>query len=37
MTEIPFVNGQRHGTARAFNEEGKIVETLKYDKGRELR
>ncbi len=37
MTEIPFVNGQRHGTARAYNKEGKIVETLTYDKGKESR
>ena len=36
MSEIPFVKGQRHGEAKAYNQKGKLVETTQYDNGNDI-
>ena len=34
MTEIPFVKGKRHGSARAYDEKGNVVESRYYEHGK---
>ena len=36
MTEITFVDGKRHGAAKAWNEKGKPEKTIVYKDGEKV-